>query len=107
MMTQIHSSHFTDEGKPDGGGTYGQGFCITWQRGPLGRGEDREEPNGAFVEDIITAAMDRILFYQNETPFACDENAKAIEHLELALKCLKRRTMRREASGTEGTHEGN
>lgn len=101
------SHHFKDHGgRPEGGVTYGTGFTISWQRGPLGRGEERKPPNGAFVEDVIGAARDRIEFY-NSTEFRCVENEDAIIHLELALQALRCRTARREAEGVEGTHEGN
>src|SRR5690606_20694327 len=101
----VNSYQFSDaEGNPEGGQTFGRGFTIVWQRGPLGRGEQRQEPNGAFVEDIIRAALDRLEFYQ-ESKFNCQENATAIQHLKAALASLESRTARREAAGTEGTHE--
>lgn len=99
------SNHFTDNGVPCGGCTYGVGFNISWQNGPLGRNEGRCAPNGAFVEDIIAAAKDRIEHYQS-SKFNCQENADAIYHLELALKSLNSRTKRREMQDVEGTHEG-
>jgi hypothetical protein len=98
-------NHYTDSsGNPAGGTTYGRGFAIGWQCGPLGRGDDRKEPNGAFVEDIIKAAVDRLEFYQ-ASPFACQENRDAIYYLEKALDRLVTRTQKREAAGVEGTHE--
>jgi hypothetical protein len=96
--------HTTSEGNPGGGTTKGCGIWIEWQQGPLGRGEDRREPNGAFVEGVIAAALDRLEFYQ-QSKFACDENADAMKHLEAALAILNRRTADREARGVEGTHE--
>ena len=52
--------HWTDsDGNPTGGVSSGRGFTISWQNGPLGRGEDRVEPNGAFVEDVIAAVIGR------------------------------------------------
>lgn len=90
--------------KPAGGCTCGQGFTISWQNGPLGKGEDRREPNGAFVEDIIRAARDRILFYEN-TGFGCPENKEAVNHLNKAMYILEERTKSRENAGIEGTHE--
>lgn len=107
MKNGFHSHHFTDPGGlPSGGHTYGTGFSIAWQSGPLGRGATRVEPNGSFVEDVIGAALDRIEFYQSTCggKFACDENLAAICHLEAALKMLDARTQRREESGIEGTH---
>lgn len=105
----IKEKHRSDEqGRPAGGETVGTGFTICWQDGPLGRvgDEGRKEPNGAFVEDVIAAAINRIKFYQ-ESEFACDENASALEHLQLAQSYLDERTKRRVADKTEGTHEGN
>lgn len=104
LPNQVYWHHFTDYlGNPDGGITFGRGFTIAWQKGPLGRGKERKQPNGAFVEDIIGAAVNRLLHYQ-ESRFACQENAAAIEHLQSALACLQKRTADREVRGVEGTH---
>jgi hypothetical protein len=102
---RIRSEHWNDvNGNPAGGTTFGNGFAIGWQNGPLGRGMDRKAPNGAFVEDIIDAALDRLRYYQNSR-FACDANAKALEHLEAARWVLHERTKDREARSVEGTHK--
>lgn len=93
------------EGRPAGGYVEAIGLRIDWQDGPLGRGEDRIEPNGAFVETVIAAALQRIEFY-NEGQFRCRENSLAITKLEEALHWLHHRTARREAANVEGTHEG-
>ena len=104
MLSRFKSNHFADsEGNPSGGTTFGQGFAIGWQNGPLGRGADRKEPNGAFVEDIIAAARDRLEFYQS-SKFACEANETAIEHLAAALGVLNARTAERERRAVEGTH---
>lgn len=104
MLTTIKSEHWVDEaGNPAGGSTFGDGFAISWQNGPLGRGNDRKEPNGAFVENIIMAAIDRLNFYQN-SKFACESNANTIRFLEQALTCQQYRTNKREERGVEGTH---
>jgi hypothetical protein len=109
MLQTIESHHFTDDdGNPAGGTTYGVGFTIGWQNGPLAehmltRGGVRLEPNGAFVEGVIAAAVDRIEFYQS-TKFACDYNAQALVLLGEALDKLQERTTAREARGVEGTH---
>lgn len=100
----FRSEHWSDaDGNPAGGATFGTGFAISWQNGPLGRGEERREPNGAFVEDIIAAAADRIRFYQ-ASKFASDLNEQALFHLEDALAALQARTADREARDVEGTH---
>ncbi|MDH3834427.1 MAG: hypothetical protein OES34_09760 [Nitrosopumilus sp.] len=103
-QTTIKSVHWTDEaGNPAGGTTSGTGFTVAWQHGPLGRGDERQEPNGAFVEDLIYAAIDRLSFYQ-DSEFACDENAGAILSLEDALVLLRARTADREKREVDGTH---
>lgn len=105
MNQRIESTHLVDDdGKPAGGFTTGTGISITWQNGPLGRGEDRREPNGAFVEGVIAAAVDRLEFY-NAGEFRCRENSLAITKLEEALHWLAHRTADREAREVEGTHE--
>lgn len=104
MRSGFTSNHFTDgDGNPAGGTTYGKGFTIAWQNGPLGRGEDRSEPNGAFVEDVIAAAVDRIEFYQ-ASRFESFYNVRALTFLKSALEALEQRTAEREARGVEGTH---
>lgn len=104
MQQKIVQEHVLDEaGKPAGGKTTGVGLSIEWQNGPLGRGDERKEPNGAFVEGVIAAAIGRIQWYQ-ASGFSCRENAIALTHLETALLWLDKRTQEREARGVEGTH---
>lgn len=104
MLQKISSRHeTTNDGNPAGGNTYGVGISISWQNGPLGGGTERKEPNGAFVEGVIAAAIDRIRYYQG-SKFCCRENAVALTHLETALLWLQKRTMEREAREVEGTH---
>jgi len=108
MRQKIIESHQLDaDGNPTGGRTFGTGIEITWQAGPLGRGADRQEPNGAFVEGVIQAAIGRLQFYQtaNNKKFACRENAIAITKLEEALMWLGERTRAREERQVEGTHQ--
>jgi len=107
MKQQITETHEIDMiGNPAGGSTAGVGIAITWQNGPLGRGDDRRAPNGAFVEGILQAAIGRLQFYQTASggKFACRENALALTKLEEALMWLDKRTADREARRVEGTH---
>jgi hypothetical protein len=106
MEQMMATANFLDEGKPAGGYVRATGLQIDWQNGPLGRGDERIRPNGAFVETVIAAAKQRLEHYQ-ETQFKCVENESAILFLEDALKVLNSRTARRAAAGTEGTHQGN
>lgn len=108
MLQHIESSHDLDvNGNPAGGITKGIGISITWQNGPLGRGEDRQEPNGAFVEGVIQAAIDRLEWYQTacDGKFKCRENALAITKLQEALHWCQHRTAERERREVEGTHQ--
>lgn len=105
MLDRYLSANLTDsDGNPAGGFVVGTGLNIKWQNGPLGRGADRKDPNGAFVETVIDAAKKRLEFYQ-EGKFSCRENALAITKLEEALHWLHSRTAKREAAQTEGTHQ--
>lgn len=63
----------------------------------------RREPNGAFVEGVIEAAIGRLRFYQHSA-FAGRENALALTKLEEALHWLNERTRAREERCVEGTH---
>jgi hypothetical protein len=105
MHQELYETHFRDKkGNPLGGITKGRGIEIRWQKGPLGRGGERIEPNGAFVEGVIAAALGRLKVYQ-DSKFACPENAQAILHLAAALKELEDRTAEREERGVGGTWE--
>ena len=104
MRQKLNQTHLkSDDGAPAGGTTKGTGIDIVWQNGPLGRGADRKEANGAFVEGVIEAALGRLNFYQAGR-FKCRENALAITKLEEAMLWLGKRTQDREERGVEGTH---
>lgn len=105
MLANFKASNELDSnGNPAGGLVLGTGLNIKWQNGPLGRGAERLEPNGAFVETVIAAALQRIEHYQT-SKFKCRENALAITKLEEALHWLNARTQKRESRGVEGTHQ--
>jgi len=108
VIQDLNEQHWLHpvSGHPAGGITQSAGLLISWQNGPLGRGGDRKEPNGSFVETVINAAIGRLNFYQR-SGFACEENASAISYLTQAREVLQDRTRRREQAGTEGTHQGN
>jgi hypothetical protein len=106
MHLGIDEDHRLDaKGRPAGGTTKGKGINIKWQNGPLvAKDGSRKEPNGAFVEDVVDAAIGRIRFYQ-DSEFHCIENAVALGHLLAAAEALDERTRGRERRGVEGTHE--
>ena len=104
MLGKFKADNWNDpDGNPAGGAVRGVGLDINWQNGPLGRDEKRTEPNGAFVETVIAATIQRIEYYQSGK-FKCRENALAITKLEEALHWLNHRTQAREARQVEGTH---
>lgn len=107
MHQEFFNEHWLDGSKkPAGGVSTGTGFTISWQNGPLGKAgtEDRKAPNGAFVETLIQAVIERIEFY-NSSGFGCKENNEALWHLEQANEWLDKRTKDRQSKGIEGTHE--
>jgi hypothetical protein len=99
------SNHYDEDNRPAGGVVKGKGLEINWQDGPLGR--PPKPATGAFVEDVIEAARQRLEFYQKASGgrFACRENSIAITHLETAMLFLYQRRMEREARGVQGEHK--
>lgn len=110
MRQGIISRHCVDgDGLPAGGTTTcrEKGMLISWQDGPMLWSKTKDEPvvavpNGAFVEDVIDACIDRLRFYQRvcNGKFACDENAAAIVSLGDAVGYLDDRTERRLKAST-------
>lgn len=97
-------NNLDDDGNPAGGMVRGRGFEIVWQDGPLVINGLRHEPNGAFVEDVVTAVLERMRHYQS-TRFGCRENALVITKLEEAIHWMQHRTAARTRRGVEGTHQ--
>lgn len=107
-VTEWTDCHWLDgDENPEGGHAYGRGFAIAWQRGPLGPllGGNRKIANGAFVEDVLAACVGRLRFL-NGGKFHCEENDRAVAHINAAIGALQLRTKRRVNAGTEGTNEG-
>jgi hypothetical protein len=100
------TNELDDNGNPTGGEVVGPGLTIHWQKGP--RTPDAEgnlaPSNGAFVEDVIYAAIQRLEFFQ-DSPYKTDENEEACVALTNALVALDRRRQERKARGVEGKHE--
>ena len=101
--TEMEFINETDQhGNPAGGRVNGCGFHIYWQDGPVNR-EEGERANGAFIEDVLDAVIDRMTFYQ-EGKFACLDNAEALRSLIDARKCMDRRRHDRHDRGVLGKH---
>ena len=79
---------------------------IAWQSKPRATTDSQvlEAPNGAFVEDVLWAALQRLEFF-NEGKYRCRENSLAITKIEEALFILKDRQLSRSNRGVEGKHE--
>ena len=104
MIQPFQQTHNVDDnGNPTGGVTTGTGLTIKWQNGPLLTDRGRADPNGAFVETVIAAAIGRLEHYQ-ASKFKCHENQMALGFLHAALEHLNARTANRQARGVEGTH---
>lgn len=81
-------------------------LTVNWQDGPRGTDEQGvlKPQNGAFVEDVILAAIQRLEFFQG-SKFESDYNAEAIGHLAQAIEALEKRSNERAQAGTLGKHE--
>lgn len=111
------SNQLDDEANPTGGDVRlanpdadkFPSLYIEWQNGPRTPGEDQAPdelapPNGAFVEDVLWAALQRLEFF-NTSKYRCRENSIAITKIEEALFVLKDRQLSRSDRGVEGKHE--
>lgn len=72
-------------------------ISITFQHG----NPDEVGINGCRVEDVIEAIQEKLLDFQGRD-LACDENASALYHLDLAREALLMRRRRREQQGVFG-----
>ena len=93
------------DGMVTGGECRGTGISILWQFGTRDRlpSGELEKANGAFVEDVLIAAKERLKVFQ-KSPLKCKENKKALKHIEKSLKSLEKRRERRKERGVEGTY---
>jgi hypothetical protein len=60
--------------------------------------------NGCRIEDVIDVLAQKLLDFQGRD-LACEENAQALYHLDLAREALVLRRKRREAQGVMGRQE--
>jgi len=83
-------------------GTHGfnLGF-FRFQEGPI----KEAGINGVHNEDLLAIVRARLQVFQ-ASPYACDENARALAGIEAAMVALDERTARRIREGTEGTSSG-
>lgn len=84
------------EGK-DGSKQY---TTISFQNGPI----KEVGFNGISQEALLAIVEDRLASFQ-AGPFACEENAEALDYVRKAQETLQRRTRMRMAQGVEGEHK--
>ena len=99
-------NHVDSNGNPAGGYAHGVGMCVSFQDGPRGKTHagDLAPANGAFVEDLLVAARQRLSFFQ-ESRFACDANAECIRHIDYCIETLHNRAKERASRGVLGKNE--
>lgn len=113
----VAKNEVDEDGNPTGGDVTlhidgrGDALSIIWQDGPRGTDATNADgspvlapPNGAFVEDAIWAALQRLEYF-NAGKYRDRANSLAITHLEQALQALKDRQLERSARKVEGKHE--
>ena len=76
------------------------GLDVHFQNGPI----VEAGVNGVTQEVLLAIVIDRLRCFQ-AGPFACKENAEALDHALQSLEWLKSRTKARMARGVEGTHK--
>lgn len=111
VQSDVKANNVTDENQNPTGGTVNlrigerNPLRVQWQDGPRGNEDGKLGPsNGAFVEDVIWAALQRLEFFQT-SKYADDANAVAVSHLHQALEALNARRVERANRGVEGKHE--
>lgn len=73
------------------------GQPIVFQNGPIAE----HGVNGLTQEVLLAIVADRLVSFQLG-PFACDENQRALDGVNEAIKALQSRTKARMARGVEG-----
>lgn len=73
--------------------------CIKFQNGPIAE----VGINGISHESLLAIVQDRLKCFQSGD-HACEENRRALLHLDLAVEFLHERTRKRIAREVEGTH---
>lgn len=91
----VHDVNAYDAYTPYGDGPHA---IIHFQKGPVAKAGK----NGCFMEDLLDIVRHRLECFQ-AGPFACAENADALDHVIKALDALNRRTRDRQQRGVEGT----
>ena len=97
-MIPVNKDWSNEDGTHEGGVSYGEGFCISWQRGSL----IDEGRNGAFLLEVLEACRSQLVYYQ-DSKFKSQENEDALNHLDASITALQSRRDRRSTEGKLGT----
>jgi len=102
----LKARHYMSDDLPQSGYVVGPGLTVVWQDGPRAKQSDGTlaAVNGAFVEDVLVAAQERLAFFQL-TKFKHEANERAIGYIELALQALNSRATARAEVGKLGQQE--
>lgn len=106
QSNEIRCRNYEDaDGNPSGGYAHGPGLCVAFQDGPRGKKHDGTllPANGAFVEDLITAAYQRLAFFEG-SKFKHEANHRAMLHLQSAIEALQERAKERAQRGVLGAN---
>ena len=93
-----NAPHYYCIADPKDGTVYAE---INFQKGPR---KDPESQHGVLDTDLLEIVRDRMKGFQSGE-FATEDNAKALEHIELALMYLNKRVMDRYERNVLGTYE--
>lgn len=98
METNIDQNWTNEDGTHAGGVSTGIGYTISWQRGSL----NEAGRNGAFLIEVLKSCQSQLSYFQN-SKYKCEENEKALQHLQQSIQYLEARKNRRLDQGTLGT----
>lgn len=102
----LKARHYMVDDLPQSGYVVGPGLTVVWQDGPRAKQSDGTlaAANGAFVEDLLVAAYERLAFFQS-TQFSHEANAFAMDYIVNALDAMQSRASQRAAAGKLGQQE--
>lgn len=96
-----NANHIYDITAVNANGQHDYSTIIKFQKGPR---KDPSSTYGVIDTDLLEIVRDRLKGFQ-AGDFATEDNAKALEHVELALMYLNKRVMDRYERNVLGTNE--
>lgn len=96
-----NANHIYDITAVNANGQHDYSAIIKFQKGPR---KDPSSTYGIIDTDLLEIVRDRLKGFQ-EGDFATEDNAKALEHIEIALMYMNKRVMDRYERNVLGTYE--